>query len=258
MKKKTVYYKSEENDEFSRAKITPRIIDSAYNYLPKSKAGRLFGALLYRSVGTPIAYFYVKTRFARKIVGGNKLKPYKKSGFFLYGNHTNAVFDALNPGTLVFPTKAYTIASAENLAIKGIGRIVKHLGAIPIPATTGAYRNFKKAIKQKIDGGECIIIYPEAHIWPYYTGIRSFPETSFYFPACLDAPVFCFTNTYHKRTPFGTRVITYIDGPFFPSPELDAKRKAQDLRDKVYHVMKERAKSSTLTRIEYRKMEDGE
>ena len=258
MKKKTVYFENEEKDEFSKAKIQPKVIDSGYKYLPKSKTEKIFGAILYRAVGTPIAYFYVKLRFARKIIGGEKIKPYKKSGFFLYGNHTHAIFDALNPGTLVFFKKAYTIASAENLAIKGIGRFVKYLGAIPIPKTTGAYRNFKKAIEEKIDGGNCIVIYPEAHIWPYHTGIRSFSETPFYFPVSLNTPVFCFTNTYHKRAFFGTKVITYIDGPFFPDPELDKKESAKDLRDRVYAAMKERARTSTLTRVEYVKREDTE
>lgn len=255
MKKKTVYYKSEE-DEFSRARITPRVIDKSYRYLPTSSAERIFSASLYRCVATPLAYTYVKARFSRRIIGKDKLLPYAKCGYFLYGNHTHAIFDALNPGTLVFPKRAYTVASAENLSIKGLGIGAKHLGAIPIPDTALAYRAFKDAIRQRIDEGACIVIYPEAHIWPYHTGIRSFPETSFYLPASLNTPVFCFTNTYHKGGALGVRVITYIDGPFFPDGALDKRKNAALLADSVRRAMIERAKSSTLTLVEY-KMREG-
>ncbi len=258
MKKKTVYYKSEEKDEFSRAKITPRVIDSSYGYLPSTKSEKLFSTILYRIVATPIACLYAKLRFARKVVGNKKFAPYKKVGFFLYGNHTHAIFDALNPGTLVFPKRAYTVASAENLSIKGLGIGAKYLGAIPIPDTLMAYRNFKDAIRQKADEGACIVIYPEAHIWPYHTEIRSFSETSFYFPASLNTPVFCFTNTYHKGGLFGIKVITYIDGPFFPDPLLNQKQRAKELADKVRTAMKKRARSSTLTLVEYIKREGRE
>ena len=258
MKRKTVYYKNEEKDEFSRVRIKPRIIDSSYDYRFSSRAKRLFGSFLYRVIATPIAFFYLKLRFARTIIGGEKLTLCKKDGFFFYGNHTHALMDAFNPGTLVFPKRAFTVASAENVSIKGIGSLTKYLGAIPIPDTVLAYRNFKQAIQHRIDSGDCIVIYPEAHIWPYHTGIRSFNKTSFYFPATLNTPVFCFTNTYHKRAPFGIKVITYIDGPFFPNPDLAPKERAEDLKNKVFFAMTERAKSSTLTLVDYVKKGDFE
>lgn len=36
-------------------------------------------------------------------------------------------------------------------------------------------RSFLDAIRTRIEEGSFIMVYPEAHIWPYYTGIRDFP-----------------------------------------------------------------------------------
>ena len=253
MKTKTVYYENELEDEFSKAKITPKKIDGSYDYNLSSSADR-FKRYILQGIAKPLSLICVKLRFSRKIVGKEKLKPYKSLGIFLYGNHTQTVFDAINPSTLVFPKTAYTVVSSENVSIKILGSITPYLGALPIPDTTGAYRNFRAAIKQKIDEGGAVIIYPEAHIWPYHTGIRSFSDTPFYYPAKLGAPAFTFTNTYQK-SPIGVKITTYIDGPFFPDMTLSLRARAKCLRDKVFDTMTERAKSSTLTLIEYVKRE---
>ena len=65
-------------------------------------------------------------------------------------------------------------------------------------------------------------------------------------------PVFCFTNTYQKRrfTDF-PRMVTYVDGPFFPNTELPPKERRKDLRDRVYRTMTERSLLSDVERIRY-------
>lgn len=68
------------------------------------------------------------------------------------------------------------------------------------------------------------MIYPEAHIWPFYTGIRPFPDTSFRYPVQQKLPVFCLTNTYQRRGKSHIpQIVTYLDGPFYPDAELPAK-----------------------------------
>ena len=102
-----------------------------------------------------------------------------------------------------------------------------------------------------------MVIYPEAHIWPYYTKIRNFPDTSFAYPAKSGTPVYCFTNTYHKRRfRAQPRIVTYIDGPFYPDMEKPLKARRKELRDKVYRCMCRRAKLSDHEQIKYIKRED--
>ena len=88
--------------------------------------------------------------------------------------------------------------------------------------------------------------------------IRNFPDTSFAYPAKQGTPVYCFTNTYHKRRFFAhPRIVTYIDGPFYPDMDKPVKERKKELRDKVYHCMCKRAKKSNHVQIRYIKQETG-
>ena len=103
--------------------------------------------------------------------------------------------------------------------------------------------------------GYSITIFPEAHIWPYYTKIRPFKNVSFKYPIEYNTPVFCVTNTYQKRGKNKVRITTYIDGPFFIDEKLSKKENQQKLCDEVYNKMVERSKLSNYEYIEYRKMD---
>ena len=120
-----------------------------------------------------------------------------------------------------------------------------------------AYKNFLSAIKNRIGEGHPVVIYPEAHIWPYYTKIRPFLDTSFRYPVEIGVPSFCFVNTYHKRR-FRKRpkMITYIDGPFFAEGEGGVREKMKALRDQVFARMTELAENSDVEVIKYVKKTD--
>ena len=137
-----------------------------------------------------------------------------------------------------------------------LGKVTPSLGALPIPDEKAAYRNFNAAIETHIQRKHGVVIYPEAHIWPYYTRIRPFVDTSFTYPSKLSAPVYCFTNTYHLRKPGKEpKIITYIDGPFYPDPALPLKERRKNLRNQVYAAMCERAKASDYEPVRYIKKE---
>ena len=125
------------------------------------------------------------------------------------------------------------------------------LGALPVPCDVSGMKKFMKAVDhyhQKYN----ITIYPEAHIWPYYTGIRDFPAMSFRYPVELNAPCFAMTNTYQKRKHGrNPKIVTYLDGPFYPNMDLPPKERAQELRDRVYAKMKERSLLSNCEYIRY-------
>ena len=111
-------------------------------------------------------------------------------------------------------------------------------------------------VERRIGEGHGVVIYPEAHIWTYYTGIRPFRDDPFYYPVKLGAPVFCFTNTYQKRGKGSkSRIVTYIDGPFYPDSKLPRREQKKELRDRVWACMCERAKESNVERIRYVKRE---
>lgn len=256
-KRKIIYYTDELNDEFSKAQIIPKKIDGSYIYCHDSKFKKITHFFWYRIIASPLAFLYTKLIFGHKTVGCKKLKKFKKTGYFIYGNHTQDIADALIPNMLAFTQDKYIIVHPNNVSMPYLGRITPSLGALPLPDDMTAYKNFISAIERRISEGCAVVIYPEAHIWPYYTKIRPFTDTSFSYPVKLDVPVFCFTNTYHKRKFFGTaKIITYIDGPFYKSDNLSQREQRQDLRDRVYACMCERAKLSTFEKIQYVKKDD--
>lgn len=252
-KKRVVYYKDEMNDEFSSAVITPRKIDGAYRYERDGFFGKMAHFFFYRIVAVPLAFVYLKIKFSHKIIGREKLKQAVGRPCFVYGNHTQPTADALIPTFVTHPRDAFVIVHPANVSMPVLGRITPYIGALPLPDNMEAARNFARVIEKRTGEKKPIFIYPEAHIWPYYTGIRPFSEQSFCYPIKYRTPVFCFTNVYKKRK-FGVpRIETYVDGPFYADETLPHAERKKALRDAVYDKMKERSLLSDTEYIEYRK-----
>lgn len=210
--------------------------------------------MLQNILSMPIKIGYSKLKFHIKYVGKEKLQPYKKQGYFIYGNHTQAFADTFIPSIAMHPKRNFFIVNPENISMKGSGHIIEMLGAIPVPGNKQAMKHFIEAVNKRIEHGYAITIYPEAHIWPYYTKIRPFRAVSFEYPVKLNTPTFCFTNTYQKygKKQNKIQIVSYIDGPFFSDKTLNIKEAKQKLRDEVYNTMVERSKNSNVEYIEYR------
>lgn len=254
--RKVIYYKDELNDEFSTAKIEARIIDENYKY-EHNIVWNICSYLLQNILSMPIKFGYQKIKFRLKYIGKEKIKPYKKQGYFIYANHTQAFADTFIPSVGIYPKRNFLIVNPANVSITGAKTAIEMLGAIPTPNTKTAMKKFLEVIKEKINKKYSITIYPEAHIWPYYTKIRPFKEVSFKYPVELETPVFCMTNTYqaYGKNKDKIKIITYIDGPFFVDKSLNKKQAQKDLRNKVYNCMAERSKNSNIEYIKYIKEE---
>jgi len=255
---KTIYYSDELNDEFSGFEPKNFFIPDDYKYIHKNVFYRLQSWIVYRLVMTPIAFFHSRFSLHQIFVNRKILKPYRKQGYFIYGNHTQQLGGAYTPNLLCFPKRVYIIVNPDNLAVKGLKTILQMSGALPLPSSLGGMKNFMYAIEKRNVQGHVICIYPEAHIWPFCTKIRPFKATSFRYPGKLGCPVFAFTDCYKKRKVGKTpRIVTYVDGPFFPDPSLNATEQATKLRNQVYEAMRDRAEAeSTYSVINYIKREE--
>ena len=232
---KTIYYEDELNDEFS------------------NPLWNLCSFVLQNILSVPIKILYAKIKFRIKYIGKEKIKPYKNEGYFIYGNHTQPFADTFIPSIPMYPKRNFLIVNPVNISLKGTGTLVEMLGAMPIPSNKSAMKNFLEAIKQKTNKGYAITIYPEAHIWPYYTKIRPFKDVSFKYPIQLKKPAFCITNTYQSygKNNKKIRIVSYIDGPFYPNKELTLKEQQKELRNKIYNCMEERSENSNIEHIKY-------
>lgn len=246
---RTRYYKSFEDDFFQVGKTYN--LGKDYEYIKTGIGARFFSSLTY-AVALAVSTVYCRLFLHVSFKGSKKLRS-QKGGFFVYGNHTQPVGDVFNPALACFPKRIYTVVSVANLHLPVIGKLLPALGALPVPDTLSGMKNFKQAIEKRISDGHPVVIFPEAHLWEYYTGIRPFPDSSFSYPVSLDAPAFCLTTTYQKRR-FGTKpkITVYADGPFYTDESIENRReRTKDLHGRIYAQMRERAKESNYIYIDY-------
>ena len=251
---KVIYYSDELNDEFAADSIKAIKIDGNYDYHGGflRKLGRVF---FYRIIAIPVGWIGLRLRYGHVIYGKEKLKGYKR--FFLYGNHTNNFGDPFVPSMITFPKGTYVVVHPNNVSMPVLGKITPSLGALPLPGDFDSTRNFINEINNRWKAGSPITIYPEAHIWPYYTKIRPFKDMSFRYAVQLNSPVFCFTNCYKKRK-FGPgpKMVTFIDGPFISDPSLPASMQKKWLREQVYNAMVLRSAENEVEMVKYVRRED--
>lgn len=128
------------------------------------------------------------------------------------------------------------------MSLPGLQNLVKMLGAIPLGETMRQKKEMIDCVHTRIREKSAVTIYPEAHIWPFYTRIRPFPAGSFHYPARDGAPVFTLNTCYQKRR-FGSfpKAVTWVNGPFYADRSLPAEERKQALRDRCYGVMCRRA-----------------
>lgn len=246
MGKKEIFYSSFDDDVITSSNQNYKL-PADYNWINDSFLCKVlyFFAII-------LSWVDMKFFFRAKIIGREKIRLIGNNGCFIYCNHTQIIGDALLPVIIMYPKRIYTIVSAANLGIKVIGRILPLLGAIPIPGNIHDNEKMTACIKQRIMEGSAIIIYPEAHVWPWYNKIRPFTSTSFHYPVLLSVPFFTMTTTYQKSRFFRRpKVVIYLDGPFYCNGELSKKAQKEEIYRLAYSTMEGRTQNSTIEYIKY-------
>jgi 1-acyl-sn-glycerol-3-phosphate acyltransferase len=248
---KTFFYSDELNDDFAFAYVkNQKEIKDDYNYINNNIFFLILEFIVYRIIMTIIAYVTCMKRHIK--IKNKKIVKKEKGRYFIYGNHTQAPCDAYIPNIIGFPRKSFIVVNPDALSFKGTAWFIKMSGSLPVPTHITGLKNFMDAMDRRVNKKHPIVIYPEAHLWPYYTKIRPYKSTAFRYPIKFDKPVFCFTTTYQKRR-FSKKpkVTVYVDGPFYYDKELKGKAQEIDLRDRVYNCMVERSKNSNYEYVNY-------
>ena len=157
--KKVIYYSNDQTDDFAELNIRQKQLPPDYPYFTKDPVRKALAFLLYYGLALPLVFLFQKLIYGERIVGRSKLKPYRKTGYFLYGNHTRIAGDAYTPALVAFPRKAFIVANPDCVSIPGIRRIVEDLGAVPIPTTASGMKNFLAAIRTHTEKGHAVMIY---------------------------------------------------------------------------------------------------
>ena len=254
-----IYYEDELNDDFAGNGITRCEIDESYKYIHTGPVWSFFAFIVYYIIAFPLVWFFERVIMRVRFVNGGAVRRYKGGPTFLYGNHTGWI-DAFTPNLISVPRRNRIIVSPDTVSIKGLRTAVEMMGAVPVPTSHRAMHAFKEAIEHHHKRNN-ITIFPEAHIWPYFTGVRNFPDTSFAYPAKAGCPVFAFFTAYTEPKGFlscfrRANMTVYVSDPIYAEEGLSEREARRDLRDKVYAFMKEASEKSTYAVKEYKRKED--
>lgn len=239
--RKTVRYTDELHDDFAGTRIQTKTINGDFPYSNTNPLWQLAGTVLYRVIATPIAFAFCHIRFRVRVKNRRALRRLRKTGYFLYANHTQAMHDAFEPSMLTFPKRCNIITSADTVSIPGLKNAVLMLGAIPIPGSLAAHKKFRAAVADRIEKREAVMIYPEAHIWPYYTGVREFPDDSFSYPVQMKVPAVAVAVKYRARKFFGNLppyITVIVSDPMLPRDDLSPQQARAELRNRVFAFLK--------------------
>ena len=256
------YYTSEEDDPIKTDEQEKKIkvgLPEGYEFIPKNPFVRIYSAALFRGFWI-FGQWYEKGYWGLKIHGREKLKKARGKGYVIYANHTNPFHDVFGPA-MVANRRIFTIISPVNLKIPGIGKFLPMIGGLPLGSTIDEKKAFNEAVDKRLKQKKCLVIYPEAHVWPYATKIRKFPagDKSFKYATRNNLPIFTMTTTYHKRKDKKhgdlPRMEAYLDGPFWPDPKLSEEENRAKLAKEAYDSMMKNSKHNTYEYFEYIKKE---
>lgn len=252
--KKVFYYGDELNDDFAELNIKKCTVDAEFTYLHKCLLWRACAFVLYHIIAYPLIWLYSHFVLHLRFVNKSALKKYGGTPYFLYGNHTGWI-DAFTPNILSAPRKNYIIVAPDTVSIKGLKTVVQMLGAVPLPSDIHGLKRFSEAIDYH-HARSNITVYPEAHIWPYYNGVRNFPDASFSYPIKYGCPTFAFFTAYTAPRGFlsflrKANATVYVSDALFADEGLVGAAARKNLRDKVYAFMLEKSKNSDYQVYEY-------
>ena len=253
------YYASEEDDPIKTDEQEKKVevgLPEGYEFIPKNPFVKLYSAMLFR-IFKLFGQYYERGYWQAKFYGREKLKKARGKGYVIYANHTNPFHDVFGPA-LVADRRIFTIISPVNLKIPGIGKVLPYIGGLPLGKTKEEKQAFNDAVDERLKQKKVLVIYPEAHVWPYATKIRRFPagDRSFKYAVRNNLPIFTMTTTYHKRKDKKRgdlpRMDVYVDGPFWPDAKLSEEENRAKLAKEAYDSMVKYGKKSSYEYFQYR------
>lgn len=239
-KRQKIYtYTSDKSQDFSDVKVNPGKLEKDYVFVHTNIFYRFFACILY-NIAIPILFVFEKFIHHTKVVNKQVINKLKDTGFFIYSNHTT-ISDGyqMQASVLIFKKKGYIVSLQDTFVTNRFFKtLLSMVGGIPIPSDLHNARNFLKCLKYRLEQKHVIIIFPEATIWPYYTGQRPSKPGSFKYPRTYDVPTIFSCTTFRK--PKGLfkkfkkpRIVIYLSEPIYPIRSNTEKEDEARLR-KLY------------------------
>ena len=245
-KTKTIYWSDELNDDFDEVGLSRPAVPEGYKYKRKNIISNFFGAILYHGLAKPIIGIYCLFKGIR-VKNKKNLKALNGKGAYLYSNHT-AITDVFKYQSFVFffGRRVNILGYSDTLSMPFVRGLARMLGYLPVPLK-GDLKNLMElsdACDFYINKKQYVLIYPEAHIWPYYTKIRNFTSASFSYPSRYSSPVVPVVTIWRKPKIGKKPKQTLVFGtPIFPKKEYDVNQNKDYLHAECIKQMKEISES---------------
>ncbi len=171
-----------------------------------------------------------------------------QGGAIITSNHFSPLDNTVVRKTInkAFHERIYIVSQDTNLAMKGIiGFLMNHADIIPLPYGHRDVADFfRPTIKERLEQGEKILIYPEQEMWLNYRKPRPPKRGAYYYAAINGVPVISFfveIRTLDKKDTdefYKLSYVMHVLPPIYPDPmksirETSKEMMAQDYKQKV-------------------------
>ena len=222
------------------------VFDENYPYVdlsPEFKKKQRRARLLLNLLVFPFSY----VRLGLRIRGKKNIKNNKallKQGAVSVCNHVNR-WDYIAIMNAIRPFKPYILVNQQNIATKD-GELIRQVGGIPIPE--GNYKAtlaYLKAVKEMLEKGGWLHLYPEGSMWEFYRPIRPLKRGAAYIARVADKPIVPLAISYRKPTWIRkklfhqkARITLNIGAPIFIDKSIAEPRAQEiDLLKRVHAAM---------------------
>ncbi len=262
IKSRVCYYHDELRDDFNELGLSRPSVPEGYKYKRTNWFNNILSGFLYHIIAKPIIGLYCVCHGIR-IKGRKNLKLLNGSGAFIYSNHV-AISDVFKFQAQVFffGKRVNILGYSDSLSMPIVRNLTRALGYLPLPLK-GDIKNMValgEAMEYYYHKKQYILIYPEAHIWPYYTHVRPFRDGSFSYPAKCNAPVLPTVTTWRKsKLSKKPKQTVYILEPIFPKEGLSMNENKIYLHSECLKAMQKKAEEvSQYEYIKYIKVDESE
>lgn len=225
------------------------IFDKDYPYIDNSRSFR-FKRWWVRFLLYTIVFPFSYVRMGLKIRGKKNIRRNKKllkHGALSISNHIN-MWDYIAVMNAIKPFRPYLLAWQKNVSGES-GPLVRLVGGIPIPEhdpqATIAYID---TIKNLLDSGGWLHIYPEGSMWEYYRYIRPFKKGIAHIARMSHKPIIPMAFSFRKagwirRKIFHqpAKINLCIGEPIFINEDLTPQKQEIDLLNRCHKAIEDLA-----------------
>lgn len=221
------------------------VFDADYPYINRRFGFRFVSfwvrVLLY-AVVVPVA----AVRMGLKIEGKQNLNAHRallKNGAVSCCNHVH-MWDYIAIMGALFPIMPHILVWGDNVNGE-YGKMMRHVGGIPIPeGSRRATMTYMRQVRDLLQRGGWLHLYPEGSMWEYYRPIRPFKSGAAYFACEQQKPLVPMAYTYRpanwlRRRVFGQLACftLHIGEPLFADETLDRRERVNDLTKRGHEAV---------------------